>query len=1776
MNSASDDQANLRRLDYDNGDKPRCSLQMSLVDGADARKDLYDGDPEDQNKKTMPEGLITLWDSESTAACLDVVVIHGFFGTQRVPWENPGSGSSAWLNDKRPRSFRRVMSFGYDVSILLSGINTQKCIRRLATRLLDSLMNARRESNEKRPTLFLAHDLGGIIAKDALTISSLKPAIYGEISDFTRVVLFYGCPHRVLEFDEIEDKLARFLNRSTPSDESTLTSSARQIGALATAIADINHLFLDSKQTFRSYIFSVFSDSETSAIDKVFDHLTSTMGIPFEIRIAGDSRDIESEIIKHVDRLEFLVQRPGQSIDDERSLIAAAPPLLPLNSSPGPGHSFAWIRENSCYQSWYNQRRPQLLYLFGETDTQPASEFIFYDLDKLHCDRNGQVVVYFTFDRHDIRRDNIRDMLAAVEAQIIGHFPELAGQLRDQMEQHRSDRSFSHRDLLQWFEVYRMCGEFEGVSCVLNHLDECEPTSRRAFLDLMSYISKTQERPCRVLVTSRQPRALSEELRTWPALDLDLLAPTLCQDVNTLSYEYLSRRYPKVRGFKHEVENEMCTISKLDTSAQELVLQRLVQDEQWPSQRSVHNILGTLEEESLDSIVVRVLDGFPEDFHALLALAWILHAARPPTVWELAVILKGSKETNSHDFTSSPISADNIDIFLQKWLAGVISFRQREVLIKTPLIRKALMSELNTTSGKSRLAGSLSPETAHTMIAKFCIDYLSSPTAIASLENLYNESRIPGTHIPWVSDRTSLQDYATQFWLHHLVFSSQAPEPVGCPRINLVAFHKTGAAAAWLKASWVLSNPMTRNERPFESLYPVLVRAGLADEAESWCTADNDVSIALKAACLTGSLQYILSLLPRIKHSTESLQQALVGAGACCNENAWVELISFIHENYPEFPWNTQGSLVRRAAWLCLHEALAKLLEVGCPANEMQPDLLDYRTPLRVAVANNDVDGVKILLKYDDAELKHVYRSGQMLIHDAAVHGHSEMIKLVADHGIDLNAQDNSGCTAIYYACVYGNFKATEVLVALGADVNIKVTNNQAEPAWSPLTCAINEKHIDCTRALLMKDDVNINIDGVQGPPLQYAISNGLLGICQDLLNNGVDPNNHPELPPMLIVAVKAPDCRDKIEIIELLIRKNVRIDDEDGNLNTALGWACGSTDPRQLLIVTLLLEHGAGVNHRNKDGSTPLHFAVAQKNFDLVKLLLEQEGVDVNISDHSNMMPLGLSLGHEEITRLLLKEKANPNSCPKGTESILVQAIRFGHEAVVRLLVQNEAHINVQDELRDDDVLEPMELAIDLGKSDILRILADAGGDVNRRFETDNTSLVHQAVNTNALAALLEFRPEVDVRDDDGNAPLHTVDESTSLENVKLLVRAGANIDITNCLSTTPLFQALARKNEEVADYLIEKNANIKIISPCYGGPLHAACYSGLVNLVNTLIDRGSDINETVAGVGGSPLSSLLQAGSKTIPEEQARTKILEVLLDAGADVAASTGLCFGTVGVAAAWGGSCEHISKLLSHGTSFTAVDAMGRSPLHLAALRGELPIFNSVLAAGDTASERDKCGRGIVSWAAQGGNTEILHNALQLVGDEAINEPDLNGWTPLCWAARGVGAWDLPSDNQQQMVSELLSKGADTTVQSRIKGKKALTPAGIAMYHNCAEEVVRDLIRNKASSSPDVTQEQRETNWRQLVDNGIPCDFCLFECCGILYECENCLDFFFCYKCFDLKDNIHPVDHIFKSSGEEFLPEDGSDASADEIEDKVGSEESWETSDDESEEDSDGDD
>jgi hypothetical protein len=166
-------------------------------------------------------------------------------------------------------------------------------------------------------------------------------------------------------------------------------------------------------------------------------------------------------------------------------------------------------------------------------------------------------------------------------------------------------------------------------------------------------------------------------------------------------------------------------------------------------------------------------------------------------------------------------------------------------------------------------------------------------------------------------------------------------------------------------------------------------------------------------------------------------------------------------------------------------------------------------------------------------------------------------------------------------------------------------------------------------------------------------------------------------------------------------------------------------------------------------------------------------------------------------------------------------------------------------------------------------------------------------------------------------------------------------------------------------------------------------------------------------------------------------QTRIPDLLIEAGADSTVPSGLFFSTVGVAAAWGGAEEHICKSLSTCASFVAKDTMGRQPLHPAALRGNMVMFTAILNASDEHGDKDNCGRSVVIWAVQGGSIEIFEKALELLRDEAIYELDTTGWTPLCWAARGIGTRSRPVGYTRQQENSQSSSKEEPTEPSSIQ-------------------------------------------------------------------------------------------------------------------------------------------
>ncbi|KAI2636349.1 ankyrin repeat-containing domain protein [Hypomontagnella submonticulosa] len=1701
------------------------------------------------------EGLVTLWDVQDNdhnsgsadymAADFDIVVVHGLRGSRRPPWKSPGSGSSLWLYDQGAAGRRKVMSFGYDGSKLLCGSYTRQTIRNVASSLLEELSAAR--NGNQRPIMFIAHDIGGIIVKDALTMAGLNLQSYGEIFDFTRVLIFYGCPHRALDALDMEDKLARFIYRHPSSEGPALPQLTSSMKYLSEAVIAINNLFMDSKQMFRSYIISMVAENDTSLIDEVFDSFTGTMGVPFEIRLPGGSEDDRSLIEKKIGLIDSLIRADKESLDNERSLLSAASPLLPLKTTAAPDHPYSWIRDHGVYKSWYNQRKPQLLYLHGESGTRLASESIFYDLDSLHSDRNGQIVLYFTFDRYDVRRDDIRDMLATFLVQLLGHFPTLSRQFNDQFEHQRADRSWNYIDLLHWFEYYRIFGEIEGISCVINHLDECEPVSRKVFLNQFRYVSGTQERPWRVLVTSRQPGALLEELANWPILDLSQSNPDIDQDAVTDSYRLsLLRERPEVRGCKTQFEEQLKAIATLEPEVRELVISHVSRNEQWPARQSVSDILGPMEGRSLESVVWKILSNVPERSLAFHALTWILYAVRPPTIWELTTaVMIGLGKDSSDDLLPTVPLANQLLCKLRTWLAGIVTLEHNEVAITTNRIREVLMTKSSSEPEVSHFWDVMSRD-AHYNIAKTCLTFLTSAVAKENMGRLYDNSHYNNIHLALICDRTSLLDYAVEFWVHHLSLVSADSDM----KKDIGSFVESGAVSSWTKAQWVLANPLTRSKEPFKCLYPVLAGVGLAGLAENWRDGEDDLSAGLIEACLNGSSQTVRHLLPRRKYSVETLNEALTGAGAYGDETAWIEVIDYIKENYPEFPWETRGTIVSRASWLGLSKALTRLIEVGCPVDAEDPARSFPMTPLRLATRTGNLETAKVLLKHG-ANPNHNGSFKSTPLHLAATYGHAEMIKLLAKHGADLNAKDEDLATPLYDASLWAKDKAVKALVDLKADVNLKTVENQEEVGWSPLGCAAEEGNAECVRYLL-EGGANPEIVGFLGTPLRYAASNGSVEICELLLNKGVNPNHESLMPPILVAATSSTKSDDRLGVVKLLVEKEARVNAVDANENTALYWTCWSDDPDRHAIAEYLLQHGADVNCQGLDGALPIHIAVTRNDVEMLRILLEQSEIELDRLDKGKSTGLVLAIKSEEMTRMLLEKGANPNIRPDGEDPVVMHAVWGDHTEVVRLLIQHGAQIDPPDELRNDSTWEPMENAVVWGRSDIVRVLADGGADVNRKFG-DGRTLVHKGLDKDAIGALLEFRPKLDVKGNDGDAPLHEITDETPLENIKLLVRAGVEINTTNDWGLTYITQAARSNHDEAVRYFISKKADLNIAAPTYGGPLHVSCSLGKVDLAKELISAGANVNLVVSGQAGSPLSAIFVGFNATWASEETVTELINILIEAGANIKAGGGI-FGTVAGSAALGGYPAHIDLLASKGVSFASADDMGRRPLHFAAVRGQKDIVAAILNTDRVApTAKDTGGRNAVSWAAQGGDTEVLSDLLEVCSDEAINEPDLDGWTPLFWAARGVGnRIKFVGGLQYDMIKALLKRGADRSVKSRVGGRE-YTPALLAAYHSSSDDVIELLTTGKdryelpdgedGDSSPDPEEHHdtkpTSTNQKVFAYSNAYCDYCLYTTYGLRYTCKTCSDFCFCFKCYQSRDHIHSADHEFDEVGPEFI-------------------------------------
>lgn len=237
--------------------------------------------------------------------------------------------------------------------------------------------------------------------------------------------------------------------------------------------------------------------------------------------------------------------------------------------------------------------------------------------------------------------------------------------------------------------------------------------------------------------------------------------------------------------------------------------------------------------------------------------------------------------------------------------------------------------------------------------------------------------------------------------------------------------------------------------------------------------------------------------------------------------------------------------------------------------------------------------------------------------------------------------------------------------------------------------------------------------------------------------------------------------------------------------------------------LIEAALKDKLDVNARGKDGRTALHMAAAAGKMEAVELILMAKA-EPNVKDGQGRLAVQLAsfADHPEIVRRLVAGKSDVPDV--FTAAIVGDTARLGE------LLKGKGEL-VKD--RNEDGSSPLHVAAREGHEGAIRLLLDAGADVNaieapREGERwlEWWTPLHFAVlggKSKAAKILLERRADVNAADKSKLTPLHYAAWAGDVEMVKVLLAAKADRGAKDAKERTPLDLAQERKHSAVVKLL-------------------------------------------------------------------------------------------------------------------------------------------------------------------------------------------------------------------------------------------------------------------------------------------------------------------------------------------------------------------------------------
>lgn len=292
---------------------------------------------------------------------------------------------------------------------------------------------------------------------------------------------------------------------------------------------------------------------------------------------------------------------------------------------------------------------------------------------------------------------------------------------------------------------------------------------------------------------------------------------------------------------------------------------------------------------------------------------------------------------------------------------------------------------------------------------------------------------------------------------------------------------------------------------------------------------------------------------------------------------------------------------------------------------------------------------------------------GYSALHRAASKGQNDIIKKILSSGAKVNIKNRLGETPLYLAAQAGHVKTLKLLVNAGADTSLLTQNKK-----SALLAAITGQH-KSSALLLSKGKLN-----------KLSLHQALL---QSILSN------------MQSVSLA-------------LIKKDKLLNKRDENRRSAL-WHSASLG--QLEVVKAILKrYRQDLNERDVNGYSPLARATLNGHQSMVELLLKQ-GADLNVltEDKNNILMLSVLSGKKAFIAQLIKQGAEINQKNNAGNTALMIAASAGNNAVIEQLI----HAGADMQLRNSDDMNAYQIAIKSGHKESAEIIRKNSGRLFQLF---------------------------------------------------------------------------------------------------------------------------------------------------------------------------------------------------------------------------------------------------------------------------------------------------------------------------------------------------------------------------------------------------------------------------------------------------------------------------